>query len=356
MLRLIECTRSQMWRRAQPYFFYGVARYLSFIILFGCFLAATKESYGQGGVVKVDGSSTVYPIAEAVAEEFLSRAEGTRVTIGISGTGGGFKKFLASEIDVVNASRPIKKSEIELAAAKGISFIELPVAFDALSVVVNVKNTWLEKVTVNDLKKIWEPAAQGTVLQWNQVRPEWPAKTFQLYGPGVDSGTFDYFTEAIVGKEDASRGDFTSSEDDNIIVKGVEGNENALGFLGMAYYEANKEKLKVVPVDDEQDSNGIGAQLPTAENVLEGTYKPLSRPLYIYARREALNRPEVQRFVLFYLEQAAVLAPDVGYVALPDAVSKLAVQRFHKKIVGSVYGGHGSREGVSLEELMAVAE
>jgi phosphate transport system substrate-binding protein len=334
----------------------GVVRYLAIALFFGYLFLATEESYCQAGTVKVDGSSTVYPIAEAVAEEFLSRAQGTRVTVGISGTGGGFKKFIAGEIDVVNASRPIKQSEIELAVANGISFVELPVAFDALSIVVNVKNTWLNKVTVNDLKIMWEPAAQGAVLQWNQIRPEWPARAFQLYGAGVDSGTFDYFTEAIVGKEDASRGDFTSSEDDNIIVKGVEGNENAIGFLGMSYYEANKDKLRAVPVDDEQDSNGVGAQLPTAENVLKGTYKPLSRPLYIYVRRDALDRPEVQRFVVFYLEQAAVLAPEVGYVALPEGVNKRAMQRLHKKVPGSVYGGHGNRDGASLESLMAVAE
>ncbi|MEN9845302.1 MAG: hypothetical protein RIS36_449 [Pseudomonadota bacterium] len=304
------------------------------------------------GVVTVDGSSTVFPISEAVAEEFQRVHQGTGVTVGVSGTGGGFKKFIAGEVDIVNASRPIKAAEIELAAKNGVTFIELPIAYDALSIVVHNKNTWATSLTTADLKKIWSPEAQGKVMKWSDIRAGFPDKPLQLFGPGTDSGTFDYFTEVINGKEDASRGDYTSSEDDNVIVTGVSGNEGALGFFGVAFYEANKTRLKVVAIDDENDGNGAGPQAPTAAHVIDGSYSPLSRPLFIYVRTESLSRPEVATFVSFYLAQVKDLASEVGYVSLPDEVLTKVQARFSSKVVGSVYDGKPQKPGTSLAQLL----
>lgn len=304
------------------------------------------------GVVTVDGSSTVFPISEAVAEEFQRAHQGTGVTVGVSGTGGGFKKLIAGEVDIVDASRPIKLAEIELAAKNGVTFIELPIAYDALSIVVNNKNTWATSLTTTELKRIWSPEAQGKVMKWSDIRAGFPDKPLQLFGPGTDSGTFDYFTEVINGKEDASRGDYTSSEDDNVIVTGVSGNEGALGFFGVAFYEANKTRLKVVAIDDENDGNGAGPQAPTAAHVIDGSYSPLSRPLFIYVRTEALARPEVGQFVSFYLEQVKSLASEVGYVSLPDEVLTKVQARFASKVVGSVYDGKPQKPGTSLAQLL----
>ena len=308
------------------------------------------------GTVRADGSSTVFPISEAVAEEFQKEFTSVNVTVGVSGTGGGFKKFVSGEIDVVNASRPIKQSEIEAAEKNGISFLEIPIAYDALSIVVNPKNTWLKSITVKELSKMWAPEAQGKVMKWSDVRSDWPAQPLELYGPGVDSGTYDYFTEAIIGKEDASRGDYTNSEDDNVLVKGVAGSQGALGFMGVAYYENNSDKLKVIPVDDEKDDNGKGPQLPTAESVIAGTYAPLARPLFIYARKEALDRPEVREFVAFYLKNAKSLASEVGYIALPDQTYAMVQQRVEQKVAGSLFGGKGHQVGVSLQDLMKMGK
>jgi phosphate transport system substrate-binding protein len=303
------------------------------------------------GNVTVDGSSTVFPISEAVAEEFQRVHKGIGVTVGVSGSGGGFKKFVVGEVDIVGASRPIKAVEVALAQKNGISFIELPVAYDALSVVVNKKNTWVDSLTVSELKKIWSPEAQGKVMKWSDVRAGFPDKPLQLFGPGTDSGTFDYFTDVVCGKEDASRGDYTSSEDDNVIVTGVSGNEGALGFFGVAFYEANKSKLKVVPIDDERAENGAGPQAPTAENVVNAHYGPLSRPLFIYVRSEALNRPEVVQFVSFYLENVKSLSSEVGYVPLQDSVLAKVQNRFASKVQGSLYAGSSAR-GATLAELL----
>ncbi|MCO6430578.1 MAG: PstS family phosphate ABC transporter substrate-binding protein [Deltaproteobacteria bacterium] len=310
--------------------------------------AAVPENLS--GTIKVDGSSTVYPITEAVAEEFGKIHGDVRVTVGISGTGGGFKKFCTGETDISDASRPIKPSEIETCSANKVDFIELPVAYDAISIVVNPKNTWVKSLTVADLKKMWEPEAQGKITKWNQIRSEWPNQPLRLFGPGIDSGTYDYFTEAIMGKEDASRGDYTSSEDDNTIVQGVANDVNALGFFGLAYYEENKGKLKMVPVDDGKGDNGAGPQMANAENVIEGIYQPLSRPLFVYVRKQAAERPEIKEFVQFYLKNTNTLSPEVGYVQLPDKVTELATNRFAERVTGSVYSG-GHSQLATLEEL-----
>ena len=265
------------------------------------------------GVIKMDGSSTVFPIAEAVAEEFqISKRGKVRVTVGIAGTGGGFKRFCRGETDIANASRPILKEEMEICRAAGVKYIELPIAFDALTVVVNPQNTWVKSLTPADLKKMWEPGAQGRVTQWNHVRPEWPAQPLLLFGPGADSGTFDYFTEAVVGEEDASRSDYSASEDDNVLVQGVGGDANALGYFGYAYYSANRDRLRAIGID-----GGSGCVEPTQETVMSGQYAPLSRPLFIYVNRAELQRPEVAAFVRFYLETAPALVAEVGYVPLP---------------------------------------
>ncbi len=302
------------------------------------------------GSILIDGSSTVFPISEAVAEEFRLEYPNVRVSVGISGTGGGFKKFCNGEIDITDASRPIKDVEEEICAQNGIEFVELPVAFDGLTVVVNPENDWATCMTVEDLKTIWEPAAQGTITKWNQVRPEWPDAPLSLYGPGTDSGTFDYFTSAIVGEEGASRGDYTASEDDNVLVQGVSNDKYALGYFGFAYYAENQDKLKAVAID-----GGNGCVLPSKETINNGTYQPLSRPVFIYVRKDALDRPEVEAFVNFYLENAGALATEVGYVALPDRAYELAKERVAKRITGSVFSG-GSQVGVSIEELLKIEE
>ncbi len=304
-------------------------------------------------MVKVDGSSTVYPITEAVAEEFQIAKKGKiRVTVGISGTGGGFKKFCRGETDISNASRPIKPSEVKLCKENAIEYIELPVAYDGLAVLINPQNNWVDYMTVKELKKIWEPEAQGRITKWSQVKPNWPDKEIHLFGPGVDSGTYDYFTDAIVGKEGASRGDFTASEDDNVLVQGIATDKFALGFFGLAYYEENKDKLKLVPIDDENDSNGKGPILPTLETVMDGTYQPLSRPIFIYVSKGSADKSEVREFVEFYMNKAGVISKEVGYIPLPGKTYELALKRFQKRITGSIFAGEGSKVGVKIEDLL----
>jgi len=265
------------------------------------------------GEIKIDGSSTVYPITEAVAEEFRSVQPKVKVTVGISGTGGGFKKFSRGETDISDASRVIKDSEKEVCAQNNISYVDLTVAYDGMAVVVNKENTWVDYFTVDELKKMWEPAAQGKVTKWSQIREGWPDEEFKLFGPGVASGTYDYFTEAIIGESGSSRGDYTASEDDNVLVLGIAGDKDAVGFFGLAYFEENMDKLKLVGVD-----NGNGPVIPEMETVKDGTYTPLSRPIFIYINSLAAKRPEIQEFVNFYLENAPKLVPDIGYVPLPD--------------------------------------
>ncbi len=308
------------------------------------------DGTGLSGSVLIDGSSTVFPVSEAVAEEFGLQNPDVRVSVGVSGTGGGFKKFCAGETDISDASRPIKQSEIEMCTENGIEFIELPVAFDGLTVVVNPQNDWATCMTVEDLKTIWEPSAQGVITKWSQVRPEWPDEPLSLYGPGTDSGTFDYFTDAIVGEEGASRGDYTASEDDNVLVQGVANDQYALGYFGFAYYVENQDKLKAVAID-----GGNGCVEPSVETINNGTYQPLSRPIFIYVSTKALERPEVEAFVNFYLDNAAELAEEVGYVGLPERAYELAKERVAKRITGSVFSG-GSQVGVSIEELLEIEE
>ena len=303
-------------------------------------------------VIQIDGSSTVFPITEAVAEEFQKTNKGVRVTVGISGTGGGFQKFCRGETDISDASRPISATEIEACKNAGIEYIELPVAYDGLAVVVNPKNTWASSMTVAELKKLWGPEAQGKVTRWNQVRAGWPDREIHLFGAGVDSGTYDYFTEAVVGKAKSSRGDFTSSEDDNVLVQGVSGDEAALGFMPLAYVEQNKAALKLLPIDDGKKENGDSPVAPSAETVRNGTYQPLSRPLFIYVARKAADRPEVQKFVDSYFGSQDLMR-EVGYVELTPQIYDLAKKHFAERKVGSAFASGESQVGLTLEQLLA---
>ena len=301
-------------------------------------------------VVKIDGSSTVFPVTEAVAEDFQkAKKNAIKVTVGISGTGGGFKKFCRGETDISNASRPILKAEMEACRAAGIEYYELPVAFDALTVVINPKNTFLKQATVAELKKIWEPAAQGKVTRWNQVNPAWPDAPIKLFGAGSDSGTFDYFTEAIVGKAKASRGDYTASEDDNVLVQGVANDVNAIGYFGYAYYAENMKKLKALPIVEKE---GKAAVLPSEESVIGGTYVPLSRPIFIYVNAKAMSKPDVKEFVEYYLQHAAKLSKEVKYVPLPAKAYTVSLDHLAKGKKGTVFGGE-AEVGVTIEALLA---
>lgn len=271
------------------------------------------DEAGLTGMVTIDGSSTVFPISEAMAEEFQIANPGVRVTVGISGTGGGFKKFCAGETDISDASRPIKETEIELCAENGIEPIEIPVSWDGLTVVRNPANDWATCMTVDELARLWQPGS--TISRWNEIRPEWPDEEIILYGPDTDSGTFDYFTGAIVGEEDASRDDYTASADDNVLVVGVEGDQGSLGYFGYAYYEESSDRLSAVAVD-----NGDGCVSPSRETIENGSYAPLSRPMFIYTKSQALSKPQVRAFIEFYLGNATTLVPEVGYVPLATAM------------------------------------
>jgi len=310
-----------------------------------------SESTAAPAVVTVDGSSTVFPITEAVAEEFQKARSDARVTVGSSGTGGGFQKFCGGETDISDASRPVSATEIDACAKGGVEFVELPVAYDGLVVVVNPKNTWVQSMTVAELKKLWEPAASSKVTHWSHVRDGWPDREIHLFGAGVDSGTFDYFTEVIVGKAKHSRGDYTSSEDDNVLVQGIAGDELALGYFGLAYYEQNKDRLKVVAIDDGKPDNGDGPIVPSQESVRGGTYRPLSRPLFIYVSTKSFGRPEVKAFVDFYMEKGHALAREVGYVPLHEREEQLVRDRYKAGTKGTMYAG--AKPGQSLESLLA---
>ena len=298
---------------------------------------------GLHGTVKVDGSSTVFPITEAVAEEFGKMYPRVRIAVGVSGTGGGFKKYTLGEIDINDASRPIKGKEIKKTSKNNIDFVELPVAFDGLSVVVSKDNTWVDNLTKEELNMIWKP--ESSVNTWSDVREGWPTEPIKLYGPGTDSGTFDYFTEAINGKSQVCRSDFSKSEDDNVLVQGVAGDKYSLGFFGFAYYKENKDKLKIVPID-----GGNGPVVPSEKTINNGTYQPLSRPIFIYVNPISGDRPEVHAFVEYYLKEAKQLVGEVGYVALPDQVYALGLKRFNNKVTGSVFSGKNT-VGVKIEDL-----
>ena len=318
------------------------------LILVG--LSASAASVLAQGVVKIDGSSTVYPITEGIAEDFQkAKKNAIKVTVGISGTGGGFKKFCRGETDISNASRPILTKEMADCKAAGVEYFELPVAFDALTVVVNPKNSFLKEISIAELKTMWEPAAQGKVTRWNQVNPAWPDAPLKLFGAGADSGTFDYFTEAVTGKSKSSRGDFTASEDDNVLVQGVAQDTNALAFFGYAYYAENTQRLRAVPVSEKA---GKAAVLPSETTVLNGSYQPLSRPIFIYVNAKSLDKPEIKEFIAFYMKNVTKIAKEVKYVPLPQKAYEINLEHLAKGKKGTVFGGV-AEVGVTIEALLA---
>src|SRR5262245_16242448 len=318
------------------------------LVTIGLLTGAASGSRSESTtLVKVDGSSTVFPITEAVAEEFQKETRGAvRVTVGISGTGGGFKKFCRGETDIQDASRPISSSEMEVCRSAGIQYYELAVAFDALTVAVSPQATWIDTITVAELKQMWEPSAQGRLVKWNQIRSTWPDMPLKLFGAGSDSGTFDYFTEAIVGKAKASRGDYTASEDDNTLVQGISNDKHALGYIPYAYFDPNKKPLKAIRIDA-----GHGSVPPSRETVENGTYQPLSRPMFIYVNAKSAPRPDIKRFVEFYLNQAPALVPQVKYVPLPKDAYSLALSHFRDGKLGTAFQG-ASGIGMTIQDLL----
>lgn len=317
------------------------------LLVLSIFLSSCFKEYK--GKINIDGSSSVYPLTEAVAEEFRKIEPDIRVTVGISGTGGGFKKFLRGETDISNASRPISKSELVISRANGIEFIEIPVSYDGMAIVVSPKNEFVDFITVDELKKMWSPESQEKINTWKQVRDSWPDVPLNLYGAGTSSGTYDFFTEAINGKAKASRGDYTASEDDNVLVQGVSSDQYGLGYFGLAYYSENKGKLKLVPVKVNSEAEAI---YPTVLTVESGQYQPLSRPEFIYVNVKSASNPHVKKFVKFYLDNAAKLAEEVGYVALPAAAYQLSFKRFANNTKGSVFENK-STVGANLLELLS---
>lgn len=316
------------------------------VILVSCYFLLSTSVIASP-IVRIDGSSTVYPIIEAVAEDFqIAKRGAVRVTVGISGTGGGFKKFCRGELDIVNASRPITLLEMEACKKAGVQYIEMPIAIDALTVVINPRNTWSKTMTIDELKRIWEPEAQGKINSWNQVNSSWPDKRIKLFGPGADSGTFEYFTEAIVGRAKSSRGDFTASEDDNVLVQGVASDMYALGFFGFAYYIENRNKVHAVAID-----SGNGGVIPSVQTVENGSYQPLSRPVFIYVNAGSTGKPEIQDFVKFFMENAAALVTEVKYFPLSPTVYTNNLENMKNNKLGTVFSGE-SEVGVNIEEVM----
>lgn len=315
---------------------------LATTVIAGSAMAQTKT-------IVIDGSSTVFPPAEAFAEEFQKLKKGAvRVTVGVSGTGGGFKKFCRGETDISNGSRPILRQEMDECAKNGVTFIEMPIAFDALTVAVSPKNKFIECLTVAELKKIWEPAAQGKIMNFSDVNPKFPNVKMSLFGAGADSGTFDYFTEAVNGKAKATRADFTASEDDNVLVQGIERDENSLGYIPFAYYEPHKTQLKAIGIDE---GKGKGCVKPSLEAVTAGTYNPLARPLFIYISAKSAAKQEVKEYVEFIMTKGAPLVAEVKYLPLPASAYATALKHFTDGRLGTVFGGV-PEVGVSVEELM----
>ncbi|MBK9294809.1 MAG: PstS family phosphate ABC transporter substrate-binding protein [Oligoflexia bacterium] len=320
------------------------------LMLIGVLLFSLK-AFAQS-IIKVDGSSTVFPITEAVSEEFMKEKKNSvRITVGISGTGGGFKKFCRGETDVQNASRPIMKEEMKRCAEAGIKYYEIPVAYDAMTIAVSPQNNWVKDITVDDLKKMWEPSAQGKITRWNQVRNNWPDAPLKLFGAGSDSGTFDYFTEAIVGKAKSSRGDYTASEDDNTLVLGISQDKNALGYVPYAYYEKNKTRLKALAINGGAKAPKRGSILPSAKSVEDGTYFPLSRPIFIYISAKSTEKLEIKDFVKFYLKNGPKLIKEVDYVPLPARAYAQAEKNFNSQKIGTVFKGE-PQVGIKIDKLL----
>lgn len=310
-------------------------------------LAFLLETNASAQSITIDGSGTVYPISKAVADGFQQAMRGSiQVSVGISGTGGGFKKFCRGEMDINDASRPILKPEIEACNKSAVQYLEVAIAFDAVTVVVNPRNHWVKSFTIRDLRKIWEPAAQGKITKWKQVRSAWPDHALKLFGPGADSGTFDYFTEAIVGNTRSSRHDFTVSEDDNVLVKAIASEPSALGYFGYAYYLENQKKLRAVSIDA-----GKGPVAPSTQSVENGTYQPLSRPLFLYINNRTLDRPQGRQFVAFYLLKAAQFVKQVKYIPLPRQGYDAAIERVINRKLGTVFGGKAAI-GISIADLV----
>ena len=308
------------------------------------------QSDGLAGRIEIDGSSTVYRLSFGAQELFHEEHPQVEINVNYVGTGAGFTKFVEGKLDIVDASRPIDQKEIDKAKANGVEFVELPVAFDALTVAVSAENDWCTELSIDDLKRLWEPAAKDQITHWNHLRPEWPAERIELFGAGHDSGTFDYFTEAVVGKKGSIRSDATATEDDNVIVQGIAANKHALGYLPYAYYEPNKNKLRALKIDWKSDDD-VGAIEPSAETVRAGKYNPLSRPLFIYVSKQSLARPEVQKFVEFYIAHAAELATMLQYVPLPEAAYQMAAERAAQQQVGTGFGGK-SEFGLPIEDIL----
>ncbi|MBM0740578.1 PstS family phosphate ABC transporter substrate-binding protein [Phormidium sp. CLA17] len=297
--------------------------------------------------IKIDGSSTVYPISDAIAKEYSRSNSKVDVDVKFSGTSGGFNKFCTGETDISNASRPILLQEAKVCANSGVGFIEIPIAFDALTIAVNPKNDWAKDITIAELTKIWEPLAEDKIKNWNQIRASYPNKPLTLFGAGKDSGTFDYFNEVTTGNPEASRNDYTDSENDNVLVQGIEKDSNALGYIPFAYFEASQNRLKALAVD-----SGKGAVLPSREAVASATYQPFSRPLFIYVNsKTAQDNPELKAFVEYYLTHAGRVSQTVGYVALPAEAYRLATIQFTRGEIGTVFEGV-PQPNVTISELL----
>ena len=322
---------------------------LALLITVGC----ARGGPGLTGEIKAGGSSTVYPLTAAVTEEFVKKHPGVKISVGVSGTGGGFEQFCRSASDIQNASRPINDREQTACEGAGVSFIEIPVAYDALTIIVHPTNDWASSMTLAELKKLWEPRADAMVVRWSDVRPEWPAERIRLFGPGTASGTFDYFTETVTGGIGASRKDYTASEDDAVIVKGVAGDRYALGYVGYGHFENNRASLKAVPIAG-QNAERLGAVLPSPDNVQRGAYRPLSRSLFIYVNAKSIDRPEVSEFVNFYLKQDEAIVREVGGIPMSHLAYQLVRQRVAKKTPGTLFADGRGNE--SLELLLTQAQ